>query len=630
MKVYQYGLLPPVVNGALVSDQMSLAHKYRNTLVEIEVGRRNAIRSAIESDPGVAAAKDSTQQATDALKREEEAAKEARSVGRTQEIPKAQARKVGSARKLWKEAYKQFSAHVREAKSLLADEITRINAVAHDLQINARKHCGVYWGTYLIVERAMDASRKQPLYHGAHPQNPSFVSWGDVCHHVGVQLQKGQSVPVTFGTTPTQLRIERDGTHPKPMRDGSPRRGAVLSIRVASDKGKAVWATFPMILHRDLPKDGDIRLATISRRRVGPNIKWTVELVVGEPVRTPVTPSIGGAMAMDIGWRQKGDGGLKLASWVGEDGRGGEVILNTKMVSGIRKAQELAGLRKDKFNLILDATRDWVRANSTLCPAWLTSSASHMHDWRSIGRLAALARRWRKERFEGDATGYDMVEAWRYHDQHLWSWECAQREKSLGARREQYRVLAVEKAREYDVLVIEDFNLSAKGIAQHKDIEKGPENLTARSNRQLAGVSFLRLALVQAFLVQGRKVVKVPPEYTSKRCNVCKKITHLKAEERYVCEHCGSEWDRDENARANLMDIYHAGSVSPASGCEPMDGGQTHDAADKGVTPSETAPVRKAKWVNVKRKKGAATDVVSARNLDEITSDHGSFADLGL
>lgn len=631
MKVYQYGLLPPTENGALVSDQMSLAHRYRNTLVEIEVGRRNAIRSAIESDPGVQAAKEATQQATDALRQEEDAAKVARSVGRTQEIPAAQARKLAKARKLWKEAYKHFSTQVREAKSLLVDEIKRINKVAHNLHLNARAHCGLYWGTYLVMEAAMDASRKQPLYHGVRPQDPSFVSWADSCHHVGVQLQRGLAVPATFGGTSTQLRIDRDGVHPKPMRDGSPRRGAVLSIRVASHKAKPVWATFPMVMHRDLPEDGDIRMATISRRRVGPNTKWTVEIVVGEPVRAPSTSSIGGAMAMDIGWRQRGDGSLKLASWVGEDGRGGEVTLDTKMVSGIRKAQELSGLRKDKFNLILDATRDWVMANSTVCPGWLTTIASHMHNWRSIGRLAALARRWRKERFEGDAVGYDLLEAWRYHDQHLWSWESSQREKSLGARREQYRVFAAERAREYDVLVIEDFNLAAKGIAQHKDMEKGPENLTARSNRQLAGVSILRLALVQAFLARGKKVVKVPPAFTSKRCNVCKKITHLKAEERYVCEHCGSEWDRDENARANLMDIYRAERDASALDCENLEGVQILGPALTGVTPSETAPVRKTKWLKVKRGKGSTPGGVdAARNSDEIASESWSFTDLEL
>lgn len=617
MRVYQYGLLPPSVNASLVSDQMSRAHKYRNTLVEIERGRRDAIRSAIEAFPEVGVAMEAARAASVALKEAEDAAKEYKSQHRTPEVPKDLADAVAKARKVWVAAYRKFSAQVKGVKSLITDEVTRINEVAHGLHLNAREHNGLYWGTYNVVEKAMDASKTQPLYRGIRPRDPSFVSWQESCHHIGVQLQKGQSVPLTLAGASTQLKIERDGIHPKPMRDGSPRRGALLSIRVTSDKAKPVWATFPMVMHRDLPEDGDIRTAVISRRRVGANTKWTVEITVDEPTRTPKPADVGGVMAMDIGWRQRADGGLKVASWVREDGRGDEVILDPNMVSGIRKAQELTGLRRDKFNVILKATREWVQAHALFCPEWLRRAATHMDKWKSIEKLSQLALRWRKARFDGDAPAYDMLEAWRYHDQHLGAWECNQREKSLRARREQYRVFAKKCACEYDVLVIEDFKLTAKGIAQHNDIEKGPENQKARSNRQLAAVSSLRQAMVQAFIIRGREVVKVPPENTSKRCHACKMLTALKAQERYTCEHCGTEWDRDENARANLMDLYRerkAMATTPVT--EGVD-----------VTPGEPspAPARKTRWSKIKRKKEGVTDA-DAGDFAPITggTDFGS------
>jgi hypothetical protein len=44
--VYRYGLLAPVRNAAIVSEQMRRAHIYRNTLCEIERGRRWALRDA--------------------------------------------------------------------------------------------------------------------------------------------------------------------------------------------------------------------------------------------------------------------------------------------------------------------------------------------------------------------------------------------------------------------------------------------------------------------------------------------------------------------------------------------------------------------------------------------------------
>jgi hypothetical protein len=44
IRVYQYGLKAPTQNADLVREQMILAHRYRNTLTEIERGRRSAIR----------------------------------------------------------------------------------------------------------------------------------------------------------------------------------------------------------------------------------------------------------------------------------------------------------------------------------------------------------------------------------------------------------------------------------------------------------------------------------------------------------------------------------------------------------------------------------------------------------
>lgn len=45
-RVYQYGLLPPVVGADIVIEQMRRARRYSNQLVEIEIGRRDALRLA--------------------------------------------------------------------------------------------------------------------------------------------------------------------------------------------------------------------------------------------------------------------------------------------------------------------------------------------------------------------------------------------------------------------------------------------------------------------------------------------------------------------------------------------------------------------------------------------------------
>src|SRR5271167_4725493 len=49
--VYRFGLLPPTENAAVVRRQMRLAHDYRNLLVEIERGKRAALR-ALDAELG--------------------------------------------------------------------------------------------------------------------------------------------------------------------------------------------------------------------------------------------------------------------------------------------------------------------------------------------------------------------------------------------------------------------------------------------------------------------------------------------------------------------------------------------------------------------------------------------------
>lgn len=54
----------------------------------------------------------------------------------------------------------------------------------------------------------------------------------------------------------------------------------------------------------------------------------------------------------------------------------------------------------------------------------------------------------------------------------------------------------------------------------------------------------------------GRKVIKVNPKNTSRRCNICGAINHdLKLSDRiWICQACGAVHDRDHNAAINMRD----------------------------------------------------------------------------
>src|SRR5690606_20002748 len=107
-------------------------------------------------------------------------------------------------------------------------------------------------------------------------------------------------------------------------------------------------------------------------------------------------------------------------------------------------------------------------------------------------RLAALALRWRQERFAGDEAGYTLVETWRKRDRHLWEYEANLRDQLLARRREQCRRFAAHLARTYGEIVLEDFDL--RQVASGDGREE--QYAGARHQRQLANVAGLRQAIV--------------------------------------------------------------------------------------------------------------------------------------
>ncbi len=190
--VYKYRLAAPSVSEPLIRDQMRLAHQYRNTLVTIERGRRAAIRAAEHAVGDLVRLAQDVASATAAVTAAVEAIKTQRASTRTRSDTQEMRAAATAARARKREAVRtlrEARARVR-ADGVLAQEYDRINELAGELQRNARAHCGVYWGTYLLIEAEMQAARNMPLYDGADPNDPAYVRWTGEAS-LGVQIQQG-------------------------------------------------------------------------------------------------------------------------------------------------------------------------------------------------------------------------------------------------------------------------------------------------------------------------------------------------------------------------------------------------------------------------------------------------------
>lgn len=637
IRVYKYGLLPPIDHAETVQDQMRAGHRYRNTLTEIERGRRAALREIDRSIPEVAAQEALVSERLASLTEATGAVTAARSEARSRAETAAMRELVRERRASIKEAERElretrratFRRPTTEEKVKVLDllgegiEPDRIAAevgltlpvvqraiVDHRALVlakSARAHCGAYWGTYLLAEDAIDRARKAPLYDGAEPNDPRFRPWlGDA--QIGVQLQGGLSAVLLDGDD-TRLRIgppraPAGWEHRRHGRPWDPAKASAkartLYLRVGSDdKGGPIFAAWPMVLHRPIPASATIKRATVSLRHYGPRAEWTVELTLDLPDET--RSESGGAVAIDLGWRLV-QGGLRVATWRASDGKTGELVLPDRLTGAIEKASELRSLRDDLLNAArekfcaaleaIDTLPEWLlrRTRRSDEPASRAQAIAAIRQWRAAARFAALARAWRTQRFAGDETAYAELEAWRYRDHHLLCWEAGARRSSLRWRREIYRGFAAALARDYGTIVLEEMDL--RRFAERPKVaadDDTRQNETARGNRHAVALSELRLSLANA---SGATVVTVSAVDTTRTCHACGVVVAWRSADHlhHGCSACGAVWDQDENAAANLLERWSATQIA----------GTARD--DESI---ENLPAkRETKWERIKREKG--------------------------
>lgn len=586
--VYRYGLLPPADGADIVRDQMLLAHRYYNVLIEIERGRRAAHRAALSRFPSVSVLEVEYEAARANVERQLDTIRALRSkarghVGAEGSEERAKLKSLRTCCSSARTAFDDARKLIRD-DPWLAAERARIDEVAAGLKRNARAHCAVYWGTYLLIEAAADAAAEMPLYDRDGPADPHFAPW-EREGQVSVQLQGGLPGAQVFGAG-RLIRIKPvdELAWHSPVR-GERRRLAhtVLTMRIGSDAtGGPVWGQWPMVMHRALPPDAVIKRAIVSCRLRGPREEWSLDLTIETERARPTGQH--GAVAIDIGWRLM-PGGIRVASWVGEDGARGEFRLSDKavlradgtrrlsgVVSGFRRVEDLTSIRDKNFKAAAKALLEWlgaapdapVRGKRRLdIPEWLTHATRTLGLWESPARLAALARRWRDARFAGDDAVYGALETWRYHDHHLWRWQEDMRIKVLRRRREEYRVLAAQLARHYSTLVLEVFDLRA--MARRAPVEAPGENPHARWQRHVVALSELRAALCNAFR-RGHGTLTTPwPDdvdcrNSTRECSQCHHVASFHAADSAArdtpCPSCGAQWDQDQNAAQNLLDRW--------------------------------------------------------------------------
>ena len=593
VRVYRYGVLAPTVEGPRVHEQMWKAHLYRNDLVQIERGRRDAVRAVLSRYGDLAVLEQTCVTAQEVLRAAQHAARAERVTTSSRRNTAEVADAVTRAKAAVSTARARVTATRKAARTdgAAVHELAVIEERAGELRRAARALAasrGLYWGTYQLVEDAMQQSARAPLYDGLEPQNPRFHRFEGE-GQVSAQIMGGLATDAVTSTESRDTRVRLEH-----VADRRPGRDVfrLLHLRVGSNPDRSpIFATFPLKLHRPLPP-GTIKRVTVDLKRRGPKPEWSVLFTLEVPegdllprgAHDRVEKCGRGAIAIDLGWRRLPTGELRVATTFDGE-RSSELRLSEYTMESFQKVDGLIAIRDRLFLSAVSAIRD-VRAIAS-APEWFRERTAHVHQWRSEARMVSLINRWTRERFAGDELAFDKLATWKKTDHHLWWYESGAAINVHRRRREGYRVWAAQAARRYATLVLEDFDLSA--VARTPPIGRDTQQAElARWQRRVAATSELRRCLIDAFVARGGQVVKVDPAETTMTCAECKivEVFDAAAKIRHTCAN-GHTWDQDVNAAKNIL--------------ERLGGAKEPGPARRPRKSSDPAPADETRWSRARR-----------------------------
>lgn len=469
---------------------------------------------------------------------------------------------------------------------------------------------GCAWGTCGQVEDAVDGSQR------------TTKIWSDVSTHaardeglLAVQYQRHENDPRWSPTIASGL-VGGDDTFVQIGGDlvGKPKRrfpgttGAkrlrTLRFRVGSNGRAPIWANLYTLMHRPLP-DARVIWVKLSCRRVGLRHRWFLLVVVDEECRGVPDQQRGSGVGIDIGWRMRDDGAIRVAYWVGSDGREGELAIPERVLRRKGKSDSLKSIRDRERNEVSALWRGWIFGsaigdNTSAVPSMGTDREIHpdtpaapdvdadktavaeisaapsmradahgvprdhpvrvaataMHMWTRMGHFVVLARLWDNNRVPGDEAIHARVQAWLKHDRHLYAWEANNRRRMALATCALVDGLAVQLARQYDMVAVEERGMVPE-LVKRDATDKDEEWLRALNATRMGLVApaSARAALERFAKKYGALYREVDPANTTRNCAECgaERVVDDPAELMLGCDKCGVIEDQDRTAARNIL-----------------------------------------------------------------------------
>ncbi len=172
-----------------------------------------------------------------------------------------------------------------------------------------------------------------------------------------------------------------------------------VRLRIGTDDDNhPIFASAPVTIHRAIPEDAEIAWAHLTRRRIGTHDRYHVNFTL-QRQRGWEKPGLAdrGDVGIDVGWRLV-PGGLRVAYWVGDDGRKGELVLPQKLLDGMHYPDQIQSERDQTYNAIKPALHEWLSKKWGTLPEWLLSRAAapDKYDAEALPKCPTVAR-WKSQ-----------------------------------------------------------------------------------------------------------------------------------------------------------------------------------------------------------------------------------------
>jgi len=540
--VFEYSIRLDKECEPLVWNQISMARKLYNNLIAAMRATYNEMNEFVLERAGEEAAKLNTE-ISELIEQFKIAKKEQNEEG------------IKLAVLILREKRAELSAQLKVVRAQYKDEI---KSLFYD-QIGLRSTCATYlirsqavkeglgWATANdVLTRAIKAFQAR-IKIG---QPPKFAVGSEKQQDtLRIQFTQAGGCPVA-----TLFESENSGFALRAENGFGRRKFGTFQFRLGEAKAD-IWARGSFFSHREIPAGSKVASAVLVQRRIGKDLKHSLQLVVKLPQESVAQPERPKKFcALHFGWSVEEDRQYVMALADQAKPKTARLFQLPESIGiDFSKVEEKSSQRSQLLNDLVQL----IKSGEMTMPS---ENEAVVEEFDAIKRLPAThisqsrLHRLCRLMMESYMLRPEELEKWRRRDRILHQSIAHIRRRAQYRRRDFYRVIAADIARNYDAIVIESPDLKkANTKIDMVSGEKSDLLKKSRSGQRTAALHQLITQLRNAAGKTGSIIVDLAGAKTVSTCASCGE-EGTKAEpdnwQMLQCPHCGANNVRKKNGAA--------------------------------------------------------------------------------